>query len=58
MGRVKSQLIKRTAQQLFGVDVFNNSFDHNKKILGDKMPSKSTRNKIAGQLVRLSKVKR
>ena len=58
MGRIKSSLIKRSAQQLYeGVDVFNNNFEHNKKLLNDKMPSKSVRNKIAGQLVNLANKK-
>ncbi len=58
MGRIKTALVKRSAQQMFdGSEIFNNSFEHNKKILGDKMPSKSVRNKIAGQLVNLSKKK-
>ena len=56
MGRIKSQLIKRTAQQLFdGMDIFNDSFENNKKLLKNEMPSKSVRNKIAGQLVSLAK---
>jgi len=56
MGRIKSLLIKRSAQQLYeGVDVFSDNFEHNKKLLNGDMPSKSTRNKIAGQLVNLAK---
>ena len=56
MGRIKTSLIKRSAQQLYeGMDVFNNSFQHNKRLLNGDMPSKSTRNKIAGQLVNLAK---
>ena len=58
MGRVKTSLIKRSAQQLFeGIDLFGSNFEHNKTLLSDKMPSKSVRNKIAGQLVNLSKKK-
>ncbi len=54
MGRVKSSMIKRAATQLYeGIDVFSGSFEHNKKLLNGDMPSKSTRNKIAGQLVNL-----
>ena len=59
MGRVKTSLIKRSAQQLHdGLDIFNNNFEQNKRLLSDKMPSKSVRNKIAGQLVNLSKKKK
>ena len=48
-------MIKRAATQLYeGIDVFSNSFEHNKKLLNGDMPSKSTRNKIAGQLVNLT----
>ena len=58
MGRIKTSLIKRSAQQLYeGMDVFNDNFEHNKKLLSDKMPSKSVRNKIAGQLVNLTNKK-
>ena len=47
-------MIKRAAVQLMdGVDSFTDDFEHNKKLLGDKMPSKSVRNKIAGYIARL-----
>jgi ribosomal protein S17E len=56
MGRVKSLMIKRAAQQLYeGVDLFSDKFEHNKRLLGNEMPSKSVRNKIAGQIVNLAK---
>ena len=49
-------MIKRAATQLYeGVDVFSSAFEHNKKLLSNDMRSKSTRNKIAGQLVNLAK---
>lgn len=53
MGRIKSTLIKRTARQLTKEPMFGDTFDHNKKILRDSMPSKKTRNKIAGYIGRL-----
>ncbi|NCN98743.1 30S ribosomal protein S17e [Candidatus Pacearchaeota archaeon CG10_big_fil_rev_8_21_14_0_10_35_219] len=56
MGRIKSALIKRTSHQLLKEDNdFTDSFDYNKKLLKDTMPSKKTRNKIAGYLARLKK---
>lgn len=56
MGRIKSALIKRTAKNLLKEDnVFSESFDKNKKLLGNTMPSKRIRNKIAGQITRLEK---
>jgi len=48
MGRIKSTMIKRAA---------NSEFNHNKKLLGSTMPSKSVRNKIAGYLARIIRVK-
>ena len=59
MGRIKSQLIKRTTAQLLeGEHNFNSEFDHNKKILGNHMPSKPVRNRIAGYMARLLKEKK
>ncbi len=53
MGRIKSLLIKRTAEGLIREEnSFNEDFDNNKKLLGNITPSKSTRNKIAGQITR------
>ena len=56
MGRIKSTLIKRTSKSLLKSDIFSESFETNKKILGDSMPSKSIRNKIAGYIARLKKM--
>ena len=60
MGRIKSTLIKRTARELVikvsDMD-FTVDFGKNKKLLGNLMPSKRLRNKIAGQIVRLQKAK-
>ena len=53
-------MVKRAAKQLLVkyVDKFDESFETNKKILGSTMPSKSTRNKIAGYIARLQRQKR
>ena len=60
MGRIKSLLVKRTAKQLLAIkpELFTSSFEHNKKILGNNMPSKPLRNKIAGYIARLLKIKK
>jgi len=57
MGRIKSKLIKRTAKQLVNTspDMFENSFEENKKALGSNLESKKTRNKIAGYITRIKK---
>ncbi len=58
MGKIKSKLIKRSANELIkeGIE-FSESFDENKKILGDTMPSKKIRNQVAGYVTRLKKRK-
>jgi ribosomal protein S17E len=59
MGRIKSIMVKRAARQLLeGEHDFNGSFEHNKKLLGNTMPSKPIRNKIAGYMARLLKGKK
>jgi ribosomal protein S17E len=56
MGRIKSTLVKRTATKLMsGIDSFSGEFEDNKKILGNSMPSKQLRNKIAGYIARLKR---
>jgi ribosomal protein S17E len=59
MGKIKSKLIKRSAEELVrrGIE-FTESFEQNKKILGKSMPSKKIRNQIAGYLSRKNKNKR
>jgi len=58
MGKIKSKLIKRTANELIKKGIqFNKSFEENKKILGKTMPSKKIRNQMAGFLARLKKKK-
>jgi len=56
MGRIKSALIKRTTRNLLKEEnVFSENFKKNTKILGNMMPSKRLRNKIAGYISRLKK---
>ncbi|MBA7617102.1 hypothetical protein ES703_24413 [subsurface metagenome] len=58
MGKIKSKLVKRTANELIKKGIqFNESFEENKKILGKTMPSKKIRNQMAGFLARLEKKK-
>ncbi len=59
MGKIRSRMIKRTAEELIkkGVE-FSEDFEKNKKILGEEMPSKKTKNQIAGYLVTLKKKER
>jgi ribosomal protein S17E len=53
MARIKSTLVKRTAEKLIEQHEFANNFEENKKILGETMPSKRMRNIIAGYIARL-----
>jgi len=54
MGRIKSTLIKRTARTLVKVgNQFEKGFNKNKEILGNSMPSKRMRNRIAGYISRI-----
>lgn len=56
MGKIKSKMIKRSAEELMkrGIE-FNPDFSSNKKALGSTMPSKKIRNKVAGYLSRLKR---
>ncbi len=56
MGRIKSTLIKRTARSLIKKEIGSESFEENKRILGNSLPSKSIRNKVAGYITRLKKM--
>lgn len=59
MGRIKSLLVKRTAKKLLEEEgLFTERFGDNKKVLKNTMPSKPIRNKIAGYMARLVKMKR
>ena len=55
MGRIKSLMIKKAAKQLIVADSegFNDKFEYNKKTLGNNLPSKPIRNKVAGYITRL-----
>ena len=56
MGRIKSKLVKRTSHALLKEkNKFTESFEKNKKILKDTMPSKKVRNQMAGFLARTKK---
>jgi len=56
MGRIKSKLVKRTANTLLKEkNQFSGDFDRNKKILKGLMPSKKIKNQIAGYIARLKK---
>ncbi|MDP2950885.1 MAG: 30S ribosomal protein S17e [bacterium] len=56
MGRIKSTLVKRTTRILLKEEnSFSESFERDKKMLGNTMPSKKVRNKIAGYIARLKK---
>jgi small subunit ribosomal protein S17e len=60
MGRIKSLMVKRAAKQLLEestASLFSQDFNINKKVLRNTMPSKSTRNKIAGYISRLMRAK-
>jgi ribosomal protein S17E len=55
MGRIKGALIKRTARSMLKEENnFNDNFNKNKKLIGNTMPSKSLRNKIAGYIARIN----
>lgn len=59
MGRIKSTMVKKAAKQLIGtIDVFDDTFETNKKALGRLMPSKPIRNKIAGYIARLKRAEK
>jgi len=59
MGKIKTRLIKRTAENLMKEDIdFKEEFEGNKKILGREMPGKKVRNQIAGYIARIKKRER
>ena len=60
MGKIKSKLIKRSANELLKKEIeFSEDFNENKRILGaNTMPSKKIRNQMAGYISRLKKQKR
>ena len=59
MGKIKSKQVKRSSQELMNEGIeFSEDFSKNKIILGQEMPSKKMRNKMAGYLSRFMKHKR
>lgn len=59
MGKIKSKMMRRTVDELEkkGIE-FAPDFEENKKTLGDTMPSKKLRNRIAGLAARLARQKK
>ncbi len=59
MGRIKTQLIKRTTEDIVNKDseAFTTDFNENKRVLDSKLniSSKKMRNVIAGYVTRLKK---
>ena len=56
MGKIKSKMMRRTADTLLKEGVpFEKDFEKNKKVLGNTMPSKKLRNRIAGLISRMKK---
>lgn len=59
MGRIKSALIKRTTKAMINEpNQFTDKFEDNKVLLGNSMPSKSLKNKIAGYISRLKRAEK
>jgi len=56
MGKIKSKQVKRSVKEILdaGIELKGN-FEDNKIILGQEMPSKKMRNKMAGHATRLKK---
>jgi ribosomal protein S17E len=58
MGKIKSKMMRRTEQLLKNEGIeFEKDFEKNKIILGDTMPSKKLRNRMAGLVTRNAKKK-
>lgn len=56
MGRIKSLMVKRASRNLLKEEnKFSDNFEHNKKVLGNTMPSKKIRNKVVGYITRLKR---
>jgi len=59
MGKIKSKLIRRSAKEVMEKNSsFEESFEKNKKILKNTIPSKKLRNQIAGLISKLKKQER
>jgi len=58
MGKIKSKQVKRSVAELLAADIeLSTDFEMNKKVLGQEMPSKKMRNKMAGHASRYLKQK-
>jgi len=56
MGKIKSKMMRRTVGSLLKENLnFNENFEKNKEILGNTMPSKKLRNRIAGLMSRVKR---
>lgn len=56
MGKIKSKMMRRTSEILLREEIpFSEDFNNNKKILGNTMPSKKLRNRIAGLISRMKR---
>jgi len=57
MGRIKTKPVKRASLSLVekAPEMFDSTFEHNKKVLGREMPSKKVRNMIAGYITRFKR---
>ena len=56
MGKIKSKGIRKAANHLLREEIeFTDSFEENKRLLGDTMPSKKVRNQLAGLLTKIKK---
>ena len=58
MGRIKSTMIKRTAEKLNSKNKLSKDFEENKKSIHGVTPSKKVRNKIAGYITKLNSPKK
>ncbi len=62
MGKVRTLMIKRTARKLLSMypELFNEDFQHNKLVVRKlvDIPSKRVKNRIAGYITHLVKIKR
>ncbi|HPD81585.1 MAG TPA: hypothetical protein PK357_00615 [Candidatus Pacearchaeota archaeon] len=56
MGKIKSKMMRKTSKEIMKEDInVGKDFEQNKAILGNTMPSKRMRNRIAGLLSRMKK---
>ncbi len=56
MGKIKSKMMRKASSVLIKEGLnFNKDFEKNKAILGNTMPSKRLRNRIAGLISRMKR---